>query len=98
MARIEEKITGMTKQEKVAELRSYFECGWFPKLDVDQIIADQVVIGAPDSALDDALLKIAIAAGIKLNREPVTAQELAEALKDRDISASIGMLTHAFTP
>ena len=92
MTGIEEKIKRMTKQEKIAEFRAYFECGWLPKLDINQIMADQAAIGAPDSALDDALLKIANAAGVMLRRGPATAQELAEALKDRDTRAPIGML------
>lgn len=81
--KIEEKIKSMTKGEKIAELRSYFEGGLLPNLDINRILADQAVVGAPDSALDDALLRIAIAAGVMLGREPITAQELAEALKDR---------------
>lgn len=95
MPGIEEKIKRMTKQEKVTELAFYFECGGLPKLDINQIMADQIVVGAPDSALDDALLKIAIAAGVMLRREPVTAQEFAEALKDRDARAWIGMRANA---
>lgn len=80
MANIDEKIKCMTKAEKVAELKAYFEGGGFQ---FDIIMADQAAVGAPDSAWDNALLKIAVAAGVMLGREPVTAQEFAEARKDR---------------
>lgn len=80
----------MTKEEKVAELKAYFD-GSGCQLDVDRIMADQAAVGAAESAWDYALLKIAVAAGVMLGREPVTAQELAEAMKGRDTRAWIGL-------
>lgn len=79
---VHERIKRMSKEEKVAEFRQYLASGDLLKVDVDQILADQAAVGAPDSALDDALLKIADLVGGMFG-EPLTAPEMAELLDEQ---------------
>jgi hypothetical protein len=80
MNKIEDKIKAMTREQKYEELRSYLMSCGVSNLDIERIKADQAILGAPDSALDDALVRCAQAAGAMLGGEPATAQELVEAL------------------
>jgi hypothetical protein len=69
----------MTKEQKIAEFRSYLTNGGPHQLNIDRIMRDLTAEGVPDSVLDDALHRCARAAGVVLDREEVTAQELSEA-------------------
>src|SRR5262245_31268054 len=79
---IHNKIKCMSREEKAAEFKQYLVSGNLLRVDVDQIMADQAFVGAPDSAMDEALLKIASLVGAMLGTAPLTAQELIEALED----------------
>jgi hypothetical protein len=80
---LHDRIKRMSKEEKVAEFRHYLDSGHLLKIDVDRVMADQAAVGAPDSALDDALMRIADLAGGMFGGGPLTAQELAEALVNK---------------
>lgn len=75
---IRERIKRMSKEEKIKEFREYVRVGGpHFHLDVDRVVADQKRVGAPDSAWDVALEKIATAAGEAFGgRGPMTAHEL----------------------
>jgi hypothetical protein len=79
--RIKDHIGRMTKEEKWAEFRHYVTSVGILHLDVDQIKMDQAIVGAPDSALDDALVRIAQLCGSVLGQPPLTAQEFINGLK-----------------
>jgi hypothetical protein len=76
--RIEENIRCMTREEKIAECKSYVG---HTNVDMDRIMAIYAEVGGPDSALDDALARCAQAVGAALGREPLTASEFAEAMQ-----------------
>ena len=84
MTNIRAMLRGMSRDEKYAEYKRYWESMGYFNLDIDRIKADQAILGAPDSALDMALIKIAYLAGATLGREPLTAKELKDALMGAD--------------
>jgi hypothetical protein len=75
------KIRSMTREEKYAELNAYYQSVGVLNLDIDQIKKDQVLLGAPDSALDEALIICAALSGAIFGRGAMTAQELSEELR-----------------
>src|SRR4249920_153451 len=81
MTGIKERIERMTKEEKYEELRTYLITSRLMNFDIDRVKADQAIVGAPDSALDDALVRCSILAGSVLGKGPMTAPEFLEALK-----------------
>lgn len=70
----------MTRDEKVAEFKLYTVCSDLLHVDIDKAMIDQAAEDAPDSALDEALPKIASLVGGMLGRGSVTAPELADNL------------------
>jgi hypothetical protein len=80
-AHIHDRVKRMRKEEKIEEFRQYLIGGRLLKVDVDHIMADQAAVNAPDSALDDALIKLSDLAGRIYGVEPLTAQELIDALE-----------------
>lgn len=81
--RIKEHIQRMTRDEKFEEFRLYLATARVLNLDIDRIKMDQAIVGAPDSAIGEALEKFAHLAGTMLGELPVTAQELHEIIKQR---------------
>jgi hypothetical protein len=79
--RITERIAHMSRDEKYEELRTYLVTSRLMNLDVDRVKADQAIVGAPDSALDAALVRCSILAGSVLGKDPMTGPEFLEALK-----------------
>jgi hypothetical protein len=81
-----ETIKRMSKEEKKAELKLFADCGGILDLDIDRVMADQAIMGAPDSALDQALLRCSVIAGAALGLgEPVSAREMAETLQKPEV-------------
>jgi hypothetical protein len=72
------RIKAMTRDEKYAELNEYFKIGGLLNVDIDAIKKDQLILGLPDSALDEALMICAGLVGKIFNRLPMSAQELKE--------------------
>jgi hypothetical protein len=80
MSGVEARIKGMTKQEKLAELMAYFDATG-SRIGANEVLSDQAKLDVSDSAVEEALLTCATAAGSVLGRGPVTARELAEAMQ-----------------
>jgi hypothetical protein len=95
---VSNRISNMSKEEKVKELRTYLVSSNLLRLDIDKIMADQAIVGAPDSALDVALLHCATIAGSVLGRPPMTADELCEALKGQGPAVCDWLRRHSTTP
>lgn len=74
------RIKNMTRDQKYEELRLYLWVSGKINIDIDKIKADQVILGAPDSALDTALLRGAVLSGSMLGGNPMTAPELQSAM------------------
>ena len=84
MVQIRESVKRMTRDQKYAELKAYLTYAGLLNIDIDRIKADQVILKVPNSALDIALTKCAYTAGSALGRGPLTAAEMADALKGND--------------
>jgi len=83
MVDIHHHIARMSKEEKIAELRTYFQHGGLHMVDMDKIVADQQRLGLPDSVFDEALHKLAISTGLMFGKPPMTAGEFEYHAKQR---------------
>jgi hypothetical protein len=72
----------MTRDEKYAELNAYYAAVSFIRLEIDALKKDQALLGAPDSALDDALMICSVLAGSMFGEPPKSAQELTQKINE----------------
>jgi len=94
---IRARIKGMSRAEKWAEFKSYLQSSG-ATVNVDQIMADQATVGAPDASLDDALIKLAKMAATVGGGEPLTASELVTALENSRQRLGRGIITTEHRP
>jgi hypothetical protein len=80
---VKDKISRMTREQKIDEFKFYSRIAGLV-INVDRVMLDQQAVGAPDSALDDALFRLSTIAGSVIGAlRPVTREEVEKAMADR---------------
>jgi hypothetical protein len=83
------RIKAMTRDEKFAELNEYFRIVGQLNLDINELKKDQVMLGLPDDALDQAIAICWALAGKTWRTLPMSSEELKKHIPASDYARTV---------